>query len=211
MNAVTKAEWRALLRGRRKARHAPDDGAGLAAAGLAWLASIEADGPAEFTDRDSGRPSVCAYISGGNEPPTGPLLEALVAAGFLVYVPVCEPDFQLSWTRWQPGADLARSALAPVMEPVGPRFAFKLLGHVGAILVPALAVDSSGVRLGQGGGYFDRFLAALPSGTQPGRPGVPLAAVVHDDEVFPAGLLPHDSHDAAVAFALTPSGHQALG
>lgn len=168
-------------------------GPGLARVGLDWLASLESPSAAM---------TVCAYVSTGQEPPTGPLLAAWVAAGHTVYVPVCEPEFQLGWTRWHPGIQMARSALAPVMEPVGARLPFAGLGPVQAILIPALAVDTAGVRLGQGGGYYDRFLATLPP-----LP-LPLAAVVYAHELVAPGLLPHDSLDVRVTYALTPAGYR---
>jgi 5-formyltetrahydrofolate cyclo-ligase len=63
------------------------------------------------------------------------------------------------------------------------------------VLVPALAVDRRGRRLGRGGGYYDRTLASLAG---------PAYAVVYDDEVVEE--VPVEPHDVAVAGALTPSG-----
>jgi len=95
------------------------------------------------------------------------------------------------------------------------------------VLVPALAVDSTGVRLGRGGGHYDRSLALLspsegaagedgdedsgtcPDGASSGgdensgrRPR--LIAVVFDDELVPQ--LPRDAHDIPVTDVLTPTG-----
>jgi len=205
---TTKAEWRSRLRAARRsmddaARHLAE--AGLASAGVGWAAQLRGTEPPG---------TVCAYISSGVEPGTGLLLEALVHAGHRVFVPACEADHQLSWAEWTPGVKLARSALAPVMEPVGPRLAFAGLGPVDGILLPALAADAAGVRLGQGGGYYDRFLAALAF---PGSPAdgagrtVPTAAVVLEREVFPEGTLPHDSLDQPVGWVVTPGGWSKAG
>ncbi|MHA7306801.1 5-formyltetrahydrofolate cyclo-ligase [Arthrobacter sp. TMN-49] len=225
MSTLSKAAWRARIRAQRRASTSaagtlpsltfdagtdtpavgardarvagagtdpgPAAGADLARVGLEWLASVSSSGAGM---------TVCGYVSTGLEPPTGPLLTAWVAAGHTVYVPVCEPDFQLSWARWHPGIEMAKSVLAPVMEPVGPRLPFAALGLVQAILLPALAVDTAGVRLGQGGGYYDRFLAIIPA--------LPLAAVVYAHELVAPGLLPHDSLDVSVTYALTPAGYQ---
>ena len=79
----------------------------------------------------------------------------------------------------------------------------KLACVLALVLLPALAVDGAGTRLGQGGGHYDRTLALLPS-TRPGRPV--LAAVVRDPELLPAGALPREAHDVPVDAALTPSG-----
>lgn len=193
-----KAAWRVRLRAARlKSGPVPGEGGALALAALAWFETFDAG------HSPSAGTSVCAYISMGNEPPTGDLLGALATSGRTVYVPVCEAGHQLSWVRWIPGVEMVRSKLAPVMEPVGPRLPFGSLGPVAAVLIPALAVDDSGVRLGQGGGYYDRFLA--------GTAQLMVAAVVHAHEVLPAGTLPHDPLDAPVTHALTPAGHRALG
>lgn len=201
-----KADWRIRLRAARLASGPdPGEGGALALAALAWLETF--DGGHAPSAAPSGGTSVggavCAYISMGTEPPTENLLGALAASGRTVYVPVCEAGHQLSWVRWVPGVEMARSRLAPVMEPVGPRLQFGSLGPVSAVFIPALAVDESGVRLGQGGGYYDRFLAATAR--------LRVAAVVHAHEVLPAGTLPHDPLDAPVAHALTAAGHRALG
>jgi 5-formyltetrahydrofolate cyclo-ligase len=207
MNATTKIQWRARLRADRRLMNDDDArraAAGLATAGAGWARHV------------MGSPSpgtVCAYVSTGNEPPTGLLLAALVQAGHCVFVPVCEPGHLLSWVLWTPGVAMVRSTLAPVMEPAGPRLAFATLGPVSGVLVPALAVDTAGVRLGQGGGYYDRFLASLrsaglavASGALGADGAVPIAAVVHEREVVEPGLLPRDALDRPVDYVVTPGG-----
>jgi 5-formyltetrahydrofolate cyclo-ligase len=96
--------------------------------------------------------------------------------------------------------------------PAGPQVGVGARALVGlgvrVVLVPALAVDRSGTRLGQGGGYYDRLLAELVAGTD-ARPA--LVAVVHDDEVLPAGTIPRRSHDVPVEAALTESALVRLG
>lgn len=221
---MDKVALRAHIRARRRARATPAstagtvdlDGAKLSKITLEWLAML-----------DDGNPGgvVCAYLSTGQEPPTRSLLIACAEAGYTVYVPVCEPDFQLSWVLWHPDAELVRSSLAPVMEPRGLRLPFESLtaasgtaagesvsgstapesvaSAIRAVIVPALAVDTAGVRLGQGGGYYDRFL--------PRAANSPLAAMVYDDECVTAGSLPHDTLDIPVGYALTPSAWIQLG
>ena len=69
------------------------------------------------------------------------------------------------------------------------------IGQATVILVPALAVDRSGIRLGRGGGYYDRSLPLR-------APGARLIAVVRDDELV--AELPGEPHDVRMTHALTP-------
>ena len=71
------------------------------------------------------------------------------------------------------------------------------------ILVPALAVDRTGVRLGRGAGFYDRSLPLAD-------PAARLVAVVRDDELV--DHLPAEPHDVRMTHALTPrDGLVALG
>ena len=85
---------------------------------------------------------------------------------------------------------------------MGEQHGLEVMGTVTGIFVPATAVDLAGNRIGQGGGYYDKFLAGLEvEGLQ-----VPAAAVVYDTEVLPAGSIPAESFDRQVPVAVTPSG-----
>lgn len=172
---------------------------------------------------------VAAVLSYGAEPDTGPLLEALHGAGVEVLVPITEPERQLSWTAWHPGVEVARSPVAPIDEPVGERLGVETMETVDLVLVPAQAVDTRGFRLGQGGGYYDRFLAALyrqrsassTSGTSsasssdattvPGAGPAPSAvpvtvAVVFRHELMTRGQVPSSEFDEPVDGAVTADG-----
>lgn len=148
---------------------------------------------------------IAAYLSGGTEPPTLLLLSRLVEEGYEVLVPVCEAGFRLQWVRWMPGIELARSRWAPVDEPVGKRLPLAVMETVSGILLPALAADVQGNRLGKGGGYYDRFLAALDGLAH--RPAT--AAVVFEHELLPAGRIEFDELDAPVDGVLTPERYTA--
>jgi 5-formyltetrahydrofolate cyclo-ligase len=66
------------------------------------------------------------------------------------------------------------------------------------MIVPALAITTDGVRLGQGGGYYDRVLSLV-------RPDVPIIAMIYDHELLPAGAIPHEAHDVRVTHVCTPN------
>lgn len=146
-------------------------------------------------------PSVACYVSLRGEPGTGGLRGALRARGRSVLLPVLLPDLDLDWVH-DPGRDgLGDDPLRPGGARLGP----VAVASCDLVLVPALAVDRAGTRLGQGGGSYDRALARAVAARGP-RPGGPLVlAVVHDDEVLEEEL-PREPHDVAVDGALTPSG-----
>jgi 5-formyltetrahydrofolate cyclo-ligase len=70
------------------------------------------------------------------------------------------------------------------------------LAGVDLLLVPALAVDRQGTRLGRGAGYYDRALAHVPS-------GVPVVALLHDGELV--SRLPGDRWDHPVTAVSSPA------
>jgi 5-formyltetrahydrofolate cyclo-ligase len=165
-------------------------GAGIARLGLSWADAVAHGRPATFA----------AYLGVAAEPPTMPLLAALHAAGHKVLLPVCEPERRLSWVYWTPETAFVRSRFAPIDEPMGERFDSDVIKDAIGIFLPATAVDESGNRIGQGGGYYDRLLDKLDADGK--RP--PTVAVVYDHEVLPVEAIPAEPFDKSVAEALTP-------
>jgi 5-formyltetrahydrofolate cyclo-ligase len=138
--------------------------------------------------------TVAAYASVPGEPGTGPLLDALVDRGRHVLLPVLRPDKDLDWARYD--GELV-SASRGLLEPPGERLGLEAIATADVVLVPALAVDRSGVRLGRGAGCYDRALGRVPVGT-------PVCALLHDGEVLDS--VPHEPHDRAVTAVATPGG-----
>jgi 5-formyltetrahydrofolate cyclo-ligase len=143
---------------------------------------------------------VACYLPVGGEPGVaGPgaatLPDALLAAGHEVLAPVVPPaPGPLDWTRYTGLDDLRRGPLG-VREPGGSRLGTAAIGTAGLVLVPALAVDRRGRRLGRGGGYYDRTLPLL-------SPGTPTVVPLHDDELLDE--LPAEPHDVPVAAVVQP-------
>ncbi len=144
---------------------------------------------------------VSAYLSLPTEPGTDPLIAALCARGHAVWVPrILGAD--LEWVSFRPG-DPVQSGPMGIREPLGGAVDSTDLGGLDVMIIPALAVDHDGHRLGKGGGFYDRVLSALPRHSD----GGPLrVALLHDGEIH--DHVPHESHDAPVDAALTPQGLQ---
>lgn len=142
--------------------------------------------------------TVAAYVSVGSEPGTLPLLESLHARGVRVLLPVLLPDNDLDWSAYE-GRHTLEPAGRGLLEPTGPRLGVDAVIRVDAVLLPGLAVDGYGVRLGRGGGSYDRVLARI--GAAGARPA--LAVLLYDGELV--GNVPAEPHDLPVSAAVTPS------
>jgi 5-formyltetrahydrofolate cyclo-ligase len=181
---VTKDKVRAALLARRRAM----DDATRAQAAEAIAAHLLAVPVLARASR------VAAYLSMPSEPGTGPLLAGLHDRGIEVVVPVVRGDRQMDWVRHDPSAPLTRSPLG-IPEPDGAPLGPGALDGCGLLVVPALAVDHAGHRLGRGAGYYDRALTGARA---------PVCALVFTHELLPE--VPHEPHDVPVHLAVTPAG-----
>lgn len=154
----------------------------------------------------TGSATVCAYVPVGSEPGSIEWVENLRHRAVRVLLPVARSDAcgvpqPLQWGEYRPGGLVA--ARHGLREPTEPWLAAEAIADASLILVPALAVDRTGVRLGRGAGYYDR---SLPLADRSAR----LIAVVRDDELV--DHLPAEPHDVRMTHALTPhDGLVALG
>ena len=154
-----------------------------------------------------------AYVSLPGEPPTGSVRRVAREQGCEVLLPWLRADLDLDWVRDDPGAaaspagtgGVAATSRGAALRPSGARLGRTGVLRCGLLLVPALAVDTEGRRLGQGGGSYDRVLARVRAAAPP----APLVlAVLHEDELRDAAAdpLPQESHDVRVDGVLTPDG-----
>jgi 5-formyltetrahydrofolate cyclo-ligase len=143
--------------------------------------------------------TVAAYVSVGSEPGTGPLLEVLRNAGVRVLLPVLRADNDLDWAEYSGPRALAR-ARRGLLEPTGPRLGPEAVTDAQTIMLPGLAVGSDGVRMGRGGGSYDRVLSRIEHADA--HPA--LIVVLYPGEVLES--VPAEPHDRAVDIALTPAG-----
>lgn len=139
--------------------------------------------------------TVAAYWSIGAEPDTHGLLFALWKRGTYVLLPLLLPDGDLDWASYE-GPDSLRPGPRGLMEPTEPVRGVAAVCSADLVLVPALAVDHSGLRLGRGGGSYDRALARV--GAQ-----VPTVALVYDAELV--DRVPGGPHDQRVRMVARPS------
>ncbi|MCL2529098.1 MAG: 5-formyltetrahydrofolate cyclo-ligase [Coriobacteriia bacterium] len=141
--------------------------------------------------------TIFCYISMGAEVDTLGLLKNLLASGKTVCVPRCEGKAVMrahvltDMNELHEGVlgILAPPADAPLLEPA----------DLDLIVVPCLACDSSGFRIGYGGAYYDRYLGALPSGAR-------ATTVALCRESLLLEQVPRESHDIPVDIVVTDKG-----
>lgn len=139
--------------------------------------------------------SLAAYVAFRDELDPLALLTRLASDGASIALPcVIARGEPLVFRAWKPGDALAVGAHgipAPGADAplVVPR----------VVLVPLLAFDAQGYRLGYGGGYYDRTLAALRKGG-----GVDVIGLAFDEQEMPT--VPHGARDQRLDRVLTPSG-----
>ncbi len=139
--------------------------------------------------------TVAAYYSVGSEPETHGLLFGLWKRGSYVLLPILLPDGDLDWASYE-GPESLRPGPRGLAEPTEPPRGVTAICSADLVLVPALAVAHSGVRLGRGGGSYDRALARV------GTP-VPTVALLYDSEFLPH--VPFGQHDQRVRMIARPS------
>lgn len=134
--------------------------------------------------------TIAGYVPVGPEPGGADL--PAVLAGRLI-LPVLLPDNDLDWVLYE-GPWSLRPGPRGLREPAGPRLGVDAIATADLVVVPALAVDRSGLRMGRGGGSYDRALARAKTAYT--------VALLHDGELLPA--VPAEPHDRRVHAAITP-------
>jgi 5-formyltetrahydrofolate cyclo-ligase len=184
--AIAKEELRARVLAARRGM-APADRAVAAAALTAAVLNLPEVRPAR---------TIASYLSIGSEPSTAELVDVLRSRDVRVLVPVLRADLDLDWAIYETRAGLSPGERG-LWKPEGASLGVTAVAQADMLVVPALAVDAAGTRLGRGGGSYDRALARLPRGR-------PVVALLYEGELLPA--VPAEAHDRAVTVVVTPSG-----
>jgi 5-formyltetrahydrofolate cyclo-ligase len=173
---LDKSQWRTQLLAARRSRGADEIATARAQVRAVLLAGL--------------RPTVrvvAAYDPLRTEPGSVELIASLQAAGVQVLLPVRQPDNDLDWVS------AADRSVALGLD---------VIARADLVLVPALAVDFHGTRLGRGGGSYDRALARVGV-------SVPVAALIYADELV--AQLPAEPWDRPVTAVVTPDGWRTVG
>ena len=142
--------------------------------------------------------TVCAYVPVGAEPGSIEMLDVLARHADRVLLPVARTTADddvaaLQWGEYRSGELV--TARFGLLEPARPWLAATAVAEASVVLVPALAVDHTGARLGRGRGFYDRTLVLR-------APQAKSIAVVRDEELLDD--VPHEPHDVPMTHALTP-------
>jgi 5-formyltetrahydrofolate cyclo-ligase len=138
--------------------------------------------------------TVAAYYSIGSEPDTRGLVFALWKRGTYVLLPLLRPDGDLDWASYE-GPESLVAGPRGLQEPGEAARGAGAVASADVVLVPALAVDGQGNRLGRGGGSFDRALARV-------GPLIPVIALLYDSELV--DRVPVEGHDTPVRAIVRP-------
>jgi 5-formyltetrahydrofolate cyclo-ligase len=139
--------------------------------------------------------TVAAYAPMPGEPGGPDLLDTLAERTDRVLVPALLPDNDLDWAAYAGPESLTA---ARFRQPTGARLGPDAIAGADLVIVPALAVDRRRMRLGRGGGSYDRALARVDH-------SVPVIALLYDGEIV--DHVPTRPHDRPVTAALTPTPH----
>ncbi|MFJ6652920.1 5-formyltetrahydrofolate cyclo-ligase [Microbacterium sp. NPDC091313] len=142
-----------------------------------------------------GARSLSCFLSTPTEPGTQEFLDAALARGIRVLLPITRTDGLLDWVAAVPGADITEGLLG-MPEPIGEVLGPIAVNDVDLLVIPAAAVDNAGMRLGWGRGYFDKTIGSMERCP-------PVYAVIFDSELIDD--VPRDVHDQPVTGVVTPT------
>ena len=147
--------------------------------------------------------TVAAYWPLGTEPDTRGLIGALLERGVRVLLPVLLADRDLDWAAYTGDPAALEDGGAGTLRPQGTTLGAASVLRAQAMIVPALAVTPTGVRIGRGGGSYDRVLARIAEAAAAGQPAPWTCAFLYGDELGTLDPSAVEPHDRAVDAACT--------
>lgn len=142
-----------------------------------------------------GARSISCFLSTTTEPGTREFVTRAVHRGIRVLLPITRADGLLDWAIATDDGEVAEG-LYGLPEPTGEVLSPIAVNDVDLMIIPAAAVDRTGMRMGWGRGYFDKTIGSM-------QKCPPVYAVVYDSEVLDS--LPREVHDQPVTGVVTPT------
>ena len=149
--------------------------------------------------------AVAAYWPMGTEPDTRPLIRTLLERGIRVLLPKLLDDRDLDWIGYSGDPAVLAEGGAGTRHPQGTTLGVDAVLRAQAMIVPALAVTAEGVRIGRGGGSYDRVLARIAAASVAGGPVPWTCALLYEGELGTLAEAAVEPHDRAVDAACTAS------
>lgn len=140
--------------------------------------------------------TIAGYMAYGGELNPGPALRLLHDRGWTIVLPVIGPAFGLTFSPWIPDETTLVVNRHGIEEPDSDAIA---ADTIDVVLVPGLAFDVDGGRIGHGAGYYDRFLAGFNERRQP----VERVGAAHDLQLV--DVVPIEPWDVPMDVVVTPS------
>ena len=147
-----------------------------------------------LVDSIGARSSSC-FLSTTTEPGTRDFVARAVRRGIRVLLPITRADGLLDWAVATDDGEIAEG-LHGLPEPTGEVLSPMAVNDVDLMIIPAAAVDRTGMRMGWGRGYFDKTIGSM-------QKCPPVYAVIYDSEVLDS--LPREVHDQPVTGVVTPT------
>jgi len=146
--------------------------------------------------------TLMVYLSFGSEVLTDDLIRWGWDAGKRIVVPFCHPESREMTSCLLGGFTELETGHYGIREPKAERLKPVPREEIDAVLIPAVAFDRQGRRVGYGGGYYDRFLPEIPRSARigaafacqivaeipPDPHDVPADRIVTEDELIVAGI-----------------------
>ncbi len=142
-----------------------------------------------------GADPVLVYASKPPEVDTGSLIEEMISRGTRVVVPIIEKEHRNLRLSYLKNVSLLSASTFSVPEPIGHEIPADP-EEINVVIVPMIAFDSAGHRLGYGAGYYDRFLSRNPHMQ---KIGVAFSCQEVDS-------IPADENDICMDFVVTEKG-----